>query len=101
MLQHDQRFRQLLAAEAQGAGRDPIALEWAVADTCRHLKEYESLYSGARRRQAYRLTSEGCHTKTDKVTMIIPCNYQKVYQIALEALYHYWGIPCGPDLYRK
>ena len=101
MLQHDQRFRHLLAAEAHAAGRDPMVLEWAMADTYRSFKEHGSLQYGAKRREAYRLTSYYCHNNTFGVDMIIPSNYPKMYQIALKTLYHYWGIPCSLDSYRK
>ena len=110
MLQHDSTFLQLLATKSCEAGIDQFTLESAVADTYHNLVEQEEGMFKRGRRPAFTCSSRviaspfksAIQTETlPDITMVIPSNYQKVYQIALQSLYQYWGIPCVPDMYRK
>lgn len=110
MLQHDSTFLQLLATRSREAGIDQFTLESAVADTYHNLVEHEEGRFQRRRRSAIQCSTRVVASPSNGaiqteslpgITMIIPSNYQKVYQIALQSLYQYWGIPCVPDLNRK
>ena len=96
MLQHDQKFLQLLDERSHEAGIDPISLELAVADSYRSLLEREQGRSGAGRRTFtyFSRLPVNCPNllSLPGIRMIIPNDYAKVDQLALEALYQYWGI---------
>ena len=112
MLQHDSSFLQLLATISREAGIDQFTLESAVADTYLHLAEQEEEMSRSKRGRrpafthSFRVVSSPSNGAVQKeslpdITMVIPSNYQKVYQIALQSLYQYWGVPCVPDIVWK
>lgn len=110
MLQHDSTFLQLLATKSHEAGIDQFTLESAVADTYHNLVQQEEGMFKRARRPAYTCSSRVVASRSEgaeqmeslpDITMVIPGHYQKVYQIALQSLYQYWGIPCVPDMYRR
>ncbi|KAL3145277.1 hypothetical protein ABBQ32_001015 [Trebouxia sp. C0010 RCD-2024] len=100
MLQHDERFLELLRQRSRDEGIDPLSLELAVADSYRSLTEREAGQFGAGK-WPYKHTTQLPVSHPPKyvrnktlfgINMIIPYDYAKVDQIALEALYQYWGI---------
>ena len=99
MLQHDTRFRQLLAARANTANLDLIELECVIADSYRNAQAYDELFTSCS--EAYKPASGKSAREAVSVEMTIPGNYGKIYQIALDTLYQYWGIPCSPAVYRN
>ncbi|KAL3145158.1 hypothetical protein ABBQ38_001759 [Trebouxia sp. C0009 RCD-2024] len=89
MLQHDEKFLQLLHQRSRDEGIDPLNLELAVADSYRSLAEREGGQYG---RWPYNCPKCLRHKSLFGINMIIPNGYAKVDRIALEALYQYWGI---------
>ena len=112
MLQHDSTFLQLLAMKSREAGIDQFILESAVAGIHRYVVEQEEsawLFNSRRPAficssapQALRwLNGETQEERMPDITMVVPSNFGKVDQLALQSLYQYWGVPCAPDMYRS
>lgn len=107
MLNHDTTFKKLVMQESAVVDIDPIIVEFAVADAIRYTIELEQIQSRRGKVDKHSWATEqaqdvwSCGKAEGRkgldgirtMYMIVPGPWHAKESIALQLLYHYWGIP--------